>query len=158
MSLFIYMHSLSCIILLHLPVVFCIGILLCLFVSSGFFCTCRSPAKYLFFELFSVFADILGIRVVFTQTSCWFSKYPYPSRISIWIYHHYENYWWSRSPANFTGATRPPNFTGVTRPLNIITIIALIIFTYHHVRPQTNSYLFKHVPHYDNYWCFNVSL
>jgi hypothetical protein len=79
MSLFIYMHSFSCIILLHLPVVFCIGILLRLCVSSGFSCTCHSPAKYLWFEPFFGFADILAIQVVFTQTSCWFSQYPYPS-------------------------------------------------------------------------------
>ncbi len=79
MSLLIYMHSFSCITLLHLPVVFCIGILLRLCVSSGFSCTCRSPAKYLWFEPFFGFTDILAIRVIFTGTSCWFSQYPYPS-------------------------------------------------------------------------------
>ncbi len=78
-SLLIYMHSFSCIILLHLPVVFCIGILLRLCVSSGFSCTCCSSAKYLWFEPFFGFADILAIRVIFTRTSCWFSQYPYPS-------------------------------------------------------------------------------
>ncbi len=128
MSLFIYMHSFSCIILLHLPVVFCVGKLLCLFVSSGFSCTCRSPAKYSFFEPFFIFADILVIRVVFTQTSHWFSQYPYPSPISMWIYHHYENYWWNMSPANFTSVTCPLYFTGVTCPLYIHSIIARIIF------------------------------
>ncbi len=100
MSLLIYMHSFSCIILLHLAVVFCIGILLGLCVRSGFSCTCHSPVKYLWFEPFFGFADILAIRVVFTQTSCWFSQYPYPSPISMWIYHHYDNYWWNTSPAN----------------------------------------------------------
>ena len=61
MSLLIYMHSFSCIILLHLPVVFCIGILLGLCVSSGFSCTCRSPEKYLWFEPFFGFANILAM-------------------------------------------------------------------------------------------------
>ncbi len=73
-----YLHALiQLYILLHLPVVFCIGILLRLCVSSGFSCTCLSPAKYLWFEPFVGFTDILAIRVVFTWTSCWFSQYPY---------------------------------------------------------------------------------
>jgi hypothetical protein len=41
------------------------------------------PAKYMCFQPFIDFADILAIRVVFTRTSCWFSQYPYPSPISI---------------------------------------------------------------------------
>jgi hypothetical protein len=80
MLLLIYMHSFSCIILLHPPVVFCIDILLGLCVSSGFSCTCCSPAKYLWFEPFFGFTVILAIRVVFTQTSCWFSQYPKPHK------------------------------------------------------------------------------
>ncbi len=106
-SLLFYMHSFSCIMLLHLPVVFCIGILLRLCVSSGFSRTCCTPAKYSWFEPFFRFADILAIRVVFTQISCWFSQYPYPSPFSMWIYHHYDNYWSNTSPANFTGVTHP---------------------------------------------------
>ncbi len=126
MSLLIYMHLFSCIILLHPPVVFCIGILLGLCVSSGFSCTCHSPAKYLWFEPFFGFTGILAIRVVFTQTSCWFSQYPYPSPISMWIFHHYDNYWWNTSPANFTG---------VTCPLSIISIIPCIFF---HISSSTS--------------------
>ncbi len=54
-----------------------IGILLHLVVSSGFSCTCHSPAKSSVSEPFFVFADILAIRVVFTQTSHWFFQCPY---------------------------------------------------------------------------------
>ena len=91
-------------------------------------CTCCSPAKYLWFEPFFGFADILAIRVVFPRISCWFSQYPYPSPISMWIYHHYENYWWNTFPANFTGVPCPLYFAGVTCPLYIISMIACIIF------------------------------
>ncbi len=47
------------------------------------------------FQPFINFADILAIRVVFTKTSCWLSKYPYPSPISMWIFHHYDVAWWN---------------------------------------------------------------
>ncbi len=32
------------------------------------------------------------IRVLFTWTSCWLSQNPCPSPISMWIYHHYDDY------------------------------------------------------------------
>ncbi len=110
-----------------------ITVLLCkfrIFSHSSFSCK-----VFVFWAVF-VFADILAIRVVFTQTSRWFFQYPYPSPTSMWIYHHYENYWWNTSPTNVTGVTRPLDFTGVTRPLYIISIIARIIF---HISSRTSS-------------------
>ncbi len=117
LSLFIYMHLFSYIIILHLSVVFFIGILLHLIVSSGFTRACRSPAKSSVSEPFFVFADILAIRVVFTQTSRWFSQYPYLRPIRMWIYHHYDNYWWNTSLHNYTGVTLLLFFISITCPL-----------------------------------------
>ncbi len=82
---------------------------------------------FLFWAVF-VFADILAIWVVFTQTSRWFSQYPYPRPISMWIYHHYDKYWWITSLANYTGVTRLLCFSSITCPLNIINIISQLFF------------------------------
>ncbi len=109
MSLFIFMHSFSCIILLHLPIVFCIDITapLCKFrIFSHLLFSC----EVLVFEPFFVCADILAIWVVFTQTSRWFSQYPYPRPISMWIYHHYDNYWWITRAAATLTLPPPPRF------------------------------------------------
>jgi hypothetical protein len=68
----------------------------------------------------------------------------------MWFFHHYDNHWWNTSLANFTG---------VTHPLLIISIIPRIFFTYLQVRPQTVSYLFKHVPYLflDSRTCINAT-
>ena len=125
LSLFIYMHLFSYIIILHLPVVFSIGILLHLVASSGFTLTCPSSAKSLISEPFFMFADILVIQVVFTQTSRWFSQYPYLRPIRMWIYHPYDTYWWNTS---YTGVTCLLFFISITHPLNIMSIIIWLFF------------------------------
>ncbi len=64
MSLLIYMHLLECIIHVHPPVVYCVGILLCLCVSLGFTCFCCSSCEV------NVFSAVYWCHWYFSDTSC----------------------------------------------------------------------------------------
>ncbi len=75
-------------------------------------------------KVFVIWA-IFRICWYFSDTSCIHTNFllgfpvPLPKPHKHVNFHHYDNHWWNKSPANFTG---------VTRPLLIISIIPRIFF------------------------------